>query len=98
MAEYTPGRFTCLITDVSMPGQSGLELQERLRELSSSMPVIVITADQSPATRARALKGGAQACLTKPVNDEVLLQYLQAALSRAGDVRDDNRRGTPSDE
>jgi FixJ family two-component response regulator len=98
MAEYTPGRFTCLITDVSMPGQSGLELQERLRELSSSMPVIVITADKSPATRARALKGGAQACLTKPVNDEVLLQYLQAALSRAGDVRDDNRRGTPSDE
>jgi len=97
MAEYQPDRFDCLITDVSMPGQSGLELQERLRELGSSMPVIVISADTSAATRARALSGGALACLTKPVNGDVLLRHLESALNRASPARDD-RRGAPSDE
>ena len=98
MAEYVPDHFDCLITDVSMPGRSGLELQERLRELGSSMPVIVITADTSPATRARALSGGALACLTKPVRDDVLIRHLESALNRAGGARDDDRRGTPPDE
>lgn len=98
MAEYVPDRFDCLITDVSMPGRSGLELQERLRELGSSMPVIVITADINPATRARALSGGAFACLTKPVGDDVLFHHLQSALNRAGGSRCDERRDTPSDD
>jgi two-component system response regulator FixJ len=98
MAEYVPDHFDCLITDVSMPGRSGLELQERLRDLGSSMPVIIITADTSPATRARALKGGALACLTKPVNDEVLLHHLESALNRAGGSRGDDRWDTPSNE
>ncbi|MCG2626558.1 response regulator [Bradyrhizobium sp. WYCCWR 13023] len=97
MAEYQPDRFDCLITDVSMPGRSGLELQERLRELGSSMPVIVISADTNAATRARALSGGALACLTKPVNDDVLLRHLESALNRASGVRDD-RRDAPSDD
>jgi len=98
MAEYQPDRFDCLITDVSMPGRSGLELQERLRELGSSMPVIIITADTSPATRARALRGGAVACLTKPINGDVLFRHLDSALNRAGSPRDGDRRDTSSDE
>ncbi|WP_256806234.1 response regulator transcription factor [Bradyrhizobium sp. Bra64] len=98
MAAYAPHHFDCLITDVSMPGRSGLELQERLRELGSSMPVIIITADASPATRARALSGGALACLTKPVNDDVLLHHLQSTLDRAGRSQSDDRQDTPSDE
>jgi FixJ family two-component response regulator len=97
MAEYVPNQFDCLITDVSMPGQSGVELQERLRELGSSIPVVIITADTSPATRARAMSGGALACLTKPVNDNVLLHHLQSVLNDAGNSRDD-RRDTPPDE
>jgi FixJ family two-component response regulator len=98
MAEYGRDHFDCLITDVSMPGRSGLELQERLRELGSSMPVIIITADTSPATRARALRGGAVACLTKPINGDVLFRHLESALNRAGCSPDGDRRGTPSDE
>ncbi|WP_456827990.1 response regulator transcription factor [Bradyrhizobium sp. USDA 4518] len=98
MAEFVPGRFDCLITDVSMPGRSGLELQERLRELGSSMPVIFITADTSPATEARALRGGAYACLTKPVNDEVLFHLLQNAMNCAGRSRRSERRDPPSDD
>ena len=98
MAEFVPGRFDCLITDVSMPGRSGLELQERLRELGSSMPVIFITADTSPVTEARALRGGAYACLTKPVNDEVLFHLLQNAMNFAGRSRRNERRDPPSDD
>jgi two-component system, LuxR family, response regulator FixJ len=98
MAEYVPDQFDCLITDVSMPGRSGLELQERLRELGSPMPVIIITADTSPSTRGRALSAGAFACLTKPVNDDVLFRHLQSALNRASPSCDDERQDTPSDE
>ena len=98
MADYRPDRFDCLITDVSMPGRSGLELQERLRELGSSMPVIIITADTNPATHARALSGGAVACLTKPVSDDLLFRHLESALKHTGSPRADDRQGTPPDE
>ncbi|OKO80417.1 hypothetical protein AC630_15795 [Bradyrhizobium sp. AS23.2] len=98
MAEFAPDRFDCLITDVSMPGRSGLELQERLRELGSSMPVIFITADTDPDTRVRALKGGAYACLTKPVNDEVLFHLLQNAMDHAGRSRRNDGRDPTSDD
>ena len=84
MAEYMPGSFDCLITDVSMPGRSGLELLERLRNLGSTIPVIIVTADASPATRARAAKSGAHAFLTKPVNSDELVLHLRSALRRAG--------------
>lgn len=98
MAEFEPGRFDCLITDVRMPGRSGLELQERLRELGSSMPVIFITADTRAATQARALRGGAYAWLTKPVDEEVLCHLLQNALTCAGRSRRSDRRDAPSDD
>jgi FixJ family two-component response regulator len=98
MAEYVPGRFDCLITDVSMPGRSGLELQERLRGLGSSIPVIVITADTNSATQSRALRGGAYAFLTKPVNDSVLFRHLQAALNLSDRSRDGDREDPPFDD
>ena len=84
-----PGRFDCLITDVSMPGRSGLELQERLRDLGSSIPVIIVTADTNPATRSRAMRGGAYAYLTKPVKDE---RTLSAPAVRAEPYRSLARR------
>jgi two-component system, LuxR family, response regulator FixJ len=97
MAEYVPGKFDCLITDVSMPGRSGLELQERLRDLGSSMPVIIITADTSAATRSRAIRGGVHAYLTKPVSSEALLRHLQSALRHAGSPPDGDGQETSSD-
>lgn len=87
MAEYVPGRFDCLITDVSMPGHSGLDLLQHLRTIGSRIPVIIVTADTTSATRSRAIHGGAHAYLTKPVSSEALLGHLQSALagSRCGD-------------
>ena len=84
MAEYVPGKLDCLITDISMPGYSGLDLLRRLRSIGSSLPVIIVTADTSPTTRSRAMKGGADAYLTKPVSSEALFRHLQSALRRAG--------------
>ena len=88
MAEYVPGRFDCLIADVKMPGHSGLDLLQRLRSLGSSIPVIIVTADTSPATRSRAVKGGAHAYLTKPISSEELLRHLQSALRHVGPPSD----------
>lgn len=80
LAEYAPGRFDCLITDLRMPGIGGLELLKQLRAQGSSIPIIVVTSVTDSATRAQALAGGAQAFLAKPVSDEVLIQHLKSLL------------------
>ena len=90
MAEYIPGRFDCLITDVSMPGHSGLDLLQRLRSIGSSIPVIVVTADTNPTTRLRAIGAGAHAYLTKPASSDALIGHLRSALKRTGRSHDDH--------
>ena len=82
LAEYEPGVFDCIITDVRMPGISGLDLLRRLRSLDAPVPVIVITSDTNPKTCAQAFEAGAHACLTKPVEDDILLDHLTSALGR----------------
>ena len=82
LADYAPDRFDCLITDVRMPGGDGLGLQQKLRTLGSTMPVIVITSSTDQVTHRRALEGGAIAYFTKPVADEALLGQLRSALRR----------------
>ena len=83
MADYAPGKFDCLVTDVSMPGRSGLDMLQQLGRLGSPPPVIIVTADANPATRTRAMRGGAHAYLTKPIDSEALLHHLRSALKRA---------------
>ena len=80
LAAHTPGRFAGLVTDLNLLGESGLRLQQRLKTLDPALPVIIISAQTDPATRARALASGALAYLTKPINDQVLLRHLNAAL------------------
>lgn len=63
----------CLILDVRMPGMSGVELQERLRDSRSSVPIIFITAHGDQDARARALERGAIEFLQKPFSDDALL-------------------------
>jgi two-component system, LuxR family, response regulator FixJ len=83
LAAYVPGEFDCLVTDLRMPGMGGLQLQQKLRALGSSMPVIVVTSAMDAPSRSRAMEGGAFAYLTKPVSQDALLHHLAAAL--AGD-------------
>ena len=73
----------CLITDVQMPGMTGIELQGRLLEEGHSLPIIFITAFPEMKQRAQALAAGAVGFLAKPFNDQNLITCLNEALARA---------------
>jgi FixJ family two-component response regulator len=70
----------CLISDIRMPGMTGLELQARLIEESWRIPIIFVTAHGDSRMQTRAMKAGARAFLGKPFDDKVLLQEVRAAL------------------
>ena len=79
---------TCLITDLQMPGLNGLELQEALRSQGYQTPVVLITAYPSEKHRKRALENGAVGFLSKPFDDEALIECLTAAIRlRASQAR-----------
>ena len=70
----------CLITDVRMPGASGLELQARLNRGHCRVPTIFITAHGDATMRMQAMRAGAIDFLAKPFDDEVLLESVRAAM------------------
>jgi FixJ family two-component response regulator len=70
----------CLITDIRMPGMSGLELQARLNAECCRIPTIFITAHGDEEMRFRAMRAGAVEFLPKPFDDEVLIESVRAAL------------------
>jgi FixJ family two-component response regulator len=70
----------CLISDIRMPGMSGLELQAKLNADHVRIPTIFITAHGDEKMRMHALRAGAVEFLAKPFDDEVLLEKVQAAL------------------
>jgi FixJ family two-component response regulator len=71
----------CLITDVQMPGMSGLDLQDRLIAQGSPIPIILITAFPEQAIQSRAQAGGALACLEKPFRCRTMIKLLRQALA-----------------
>ena len=75
-----PRETDCLLLDIRMPGQSGLEVQERLHELNLAVPVIFVTGHADDGLRARALRQGAVAFFAKPFDDDALLRTVQAAI------------------
>jgi FixJ family two-component response regulator len=70
----------CLIVDLRLPGMSGLELQSELNKEHCRIPTIFITAHGDERARMQALRSGAVEFLTKPFDDEQLLQSVKAAL------------------
>jgi len=77
---YRPGWAGCVLTDLRMPGMTGLELLAALRERDISVPVVVLTAHGDVATARAALKNGAFDFLEKPIDDAMLLEVLENAL------------------
>jgi FixJ family two-component response regulator len=70
----------CLITDIRMPGMSGLELQAKLNAEDCRIPIVFITAHGDAKLRMQALRAGAVEFLAKPFDDEALIQSVRAAL------------------
>jgi len=71
----------CLITDVQMPGMSGIELQNHLLAQGNRVPVIFVTAFPETEARGDALRAGAVGFLGKPFGDENLISCLNKALA-----------------
>jgi two-component system, LuxR family, response regulator FixJ len=89
---YRPDRHGCLITDIRMPGMSGLELQERLSADGHHIPIIVLTGFGDVPTAVRALKGGAVDFVEKPFNPQSLLDLVQQAIVRDAEIREQAAR------
>jgi FixJ family two-component response regulator len=75
----------CLVLDVTLPGLNGLDLQQQLTE-RTEMPIIFITGYGDVPMSVRAMKAGATEFLTKPFNDDVLLDAIRGALDRSRDA------------
>ena len=77
-SESEPG---CILLDVRIPGLSGPELQTRLSELGSTLPIVFLTGYADVQTTVRTIKAGAEDFLTKPVSSEELLGAVERALA-----------------
>lgn len=84
---FKPGSIGCAIFDVRMPGISGLDLQEQLRQRNINLPVIVVTGHADVPMAVRAMKAGAYDFIEKPFNDQVLIERVQKAIDDYGKER-----------
>jgi len=82
---------TCLVLDVRLPGQSGLEFQRELAAAKIDIPIIFITAYADISMSVQAMKGGALEFLTKPVRDQDLLDAIHLGLERDRARRDSEK-------
>jgi FixJ family two-component response regulator len=80
LLSHSRGQTRCLLLDFTLPGMTGLDLQQELRRRQTETPIIFITADRDEALRQRVLAAGAVECLFKPFTDMALLGALNAAL------------------
>jgi FixJ family two-component response regulator len=71
-----------VIIDILMPVMNGLEVQSRLRSLSPSTRLIVLTSNDDPTVRSQAMRGGALAFFLKPASNEKFLAEIESAASR----------------
>jgi RNA polymerase sigma factor (sigma-70 family) len=74
--------IVCILLDVRIPGLSGPQLQRRLRELGSTLPIVFLTGFADVQTTVLAIKAGAEDFLTKPVSSEDLFAAVERALAR----------------
>jgi len=82
MQAKRPDAPGCLVLDVRLPGMSGLAFQEELAKTGVAIPVIFISGHGDVPMTVRAMKAGAAEFLTKPFDDQVLLDAIHAALER----------------
>jgi FixJ family two-component response regulator len=86
-----PDGPACLVLDVRLPGQSGLDLQRELTAADRELPIIFITGHGDIPMTVQAMKGGAIEFLTKPFRDQDLLDAINVGLSRDRAARDNKK-------
>ena len=89
-----PSPRACIVTDVRMPGMSGLDLQAELARRNVRIPIIVISAHADVPITVRAMQSGALSVLEKPVNEQELIDLIHRALNDA--TADDPLAGNPA--
>jgi FixJ family two-component response regulator len=82
LQHYDPTRLACLVADIRMPGLSGLELQQRLKEQRAEIPIIFITGHGDVPMAVTAMKSGAADFIQKPFRDQDLIDRINKALER----------------
>jgi len=78
----------CVLLDLQMPGLGGHETQARLASRAPALPIVVLTAHDSVLTRERVMRSGAAAFLTKPIDSQLLVDTILAAIARAAGCAD----------
>ena len=72
-----------ILSDINMPGMTGLEMLPKVKEMRPDVPVIMITAYGDPETRRKAIAGGATGLLTKPIDFALLREEIDTRLAQA---------------
>jgi len=72
-----------ILSDINMPGMTGLEMLPRVKEIRPEVPVIMITAYGDADTKRKALEGGAEGLLTKPIDFILLREEIDSRLAQA---------------
>ena len=73
-----------ILSDINMPGMTGLEMLPRVKALRPDVPVIMITAYGDPETKRKAIEGGAEGLLTKPIDFSLLREEIDIRLEKFG--------------
>lgn len=73
-----------ILSDINMPGMTGLEMLPKVKAMRPDVPVIMITAYGDPDTKRKAIEGGATGLLTKPIDFALLREEIDARLEKAG--------------
>ena len=92
LSTYEPIRIGCLVVDVRMQGMTGLELQESMGKRGIKIPVIFITGQGDVSMAVRAMKAGAMEFLSKPVNNQILLEAVNKAILKDIEIKKQSKQ------
>ena len=87
LKDYSEDMAGCIVLDIRMPGMDGLELQKKLNELNSILPIIFVTGHGDVPMAVDAMKEGAVDFIQKPYREEALLEKIDAALAQDREQR-----------